>query len=490
MQIQRGVIPSMRNSFAKQLKIIALAFGALVVVAAILVLCRRHYLQYPADQRVNLHDKCYDSVFVGNYNTPGVDAETVALYFNWDPYVNTGNVDFFSDDFKTITKNTLYRYGNKRRVKNVIFFIDPLILYHSSDTQNYSNNIDKYIGSVVKDNPDVCFRSIFPCHSMEYYRQMGEEQYGDISIAYSAYAEALSGYDNMTFDFQGNQEWIYLNPNMFEDINADKMTKEAGLGLFLQSFTDFFVTPAADVETVADELLARIKNYDTDKYAAPDLSDTNLVVIGDSIFGNYGGKTSIQGALHDLTGMNVYVHAQGGMTASSKLVGEIMGGKLDVASIDEELKSADESSVIFLVEFGLNDFFEQYELDDPANPMNDETFAGGLRKGLGMIKEHYHNAKIIVTAPGYLANEDYFAETEGPLNNTLQAYRDTAKSVAETEEVYFYDLSERVKVNSANYAYYMDTHYDEIFCHYNENGRLLVARALADYINEMRVSQR
>lgn len=475
---------SKKKAFVK-LKKCAIAATILFGVVVIFLLCRFFFAKQQTEPAFSFDGEYFDSILLKNYDMPGADAETMAKYFAWNTYSASEYVDFLSKDFSDAMKESLRKHENEQNVENVLFLIDPLTLYHSGDKSEYKKDIDKYIGSIVGDNPNVKFRSIFPCHSMEYYQQMGEDVYDDIIEAYTVYAEVLSDYDNMLFDFQGNQEWVISNPNMFEDINADKMTEEAGLHLFLQTLSNFYVTDASRVDDEAGDLLTRIKDYDPEEYTAPDLSDLNMIVIGDSIFGNYSGKTSIQGVLHDFTGINVYVHATGGMTASSRLVGEIMGGNLDLSAIGSELASNDGSEALFVVEFGFNDYFEQFDPDDKSDPKNEETYAGALRVGIQKIKEHYPDALIIVTAPGYLANEKEYEQKEGPLNYTLQSYREAAKSVAESEEVYFYDFSERVDINSDNYAYYMEVNYDE-YCHYNENGRLLVAKELADYIETIR----
>lgn len=97
----------------------------------------------------------------------------------------------------------------------------------------------------------------------------------------------------------------------------------------------------------------------------PDLSDYDLVFFGDSVMGNYKDFASIPGVIGALTGAKVHNLAVGGSSATrsngeNASFNEVVENLLSTSS----LSLPDDDKLCFVINYGLNDYFEGYPLEN------------------------------------------------------------------------------------------------------------------------------
>lgn len=56
----------------------------------------------------------------------------------------------------------------------------------------------------------------------------------------------------------------------------------------------------------------------------------------------------------------------------------------------------------FVINYGLNDYFSGYAVDDPEDPYDTVTYCGALRTGIRSLQEAYPDALILLAAPNYI----------------------------------------------------------------------------------------
>ena len=137
-----------------------------------------------------------------------------------------------------------------------------------------------------------------------------------------------------------------------------------------------------------------------------------------------------------------------------------------------------------IINYGINDAF----LRVPAksdNPEDEYTYSGAMRRGIKMISEKYPDLKIIIPEITYTTliqegerDEYYDAKTA--------AYRDEYNEeliniAGEFDNVYYFKISDFMSINDNNFASYLC---DGI--HFNDLGKETYAKAIAEYMEEIK----
>jgi len=158
-----------------------------------------------------------------------------------------------------------------------------------------------------------------------------------------------------------------------------------------------------------------------------------VLLMGDSIFGQYRDETSVAYYLSEELGREVFNGAFGGScmamqnvendkyyymdafnfsNLSRAVAHQDFGVQQTVRTKDiptahfpevvDEMETIDMEQVEVLVLcYGLNDYMAGTPIEDPANPMNETTFCGALRQGVAEIKKSYPGIRIIVVSSTY-----------------------------------------------------------------------------------------
>lgn len=228
--------------------------------------------------------------------------------------------------------------------------------------------------------------------------------------------------------------------------------------------------------------------------------EAQYVFLGDSIYGNYRGDTSISGffgAKAEVTTLNV---GMGGTTASlmrdnprseisedsvslvtvaeaiygedysllhSSMATRRNGALTYFPQVIKDLEATDLSKTeVFIIEHALNDYFygrPVYEEDNDKSTYDLLSYYGSISYSIELIKAKYPDAKIILISPVYGQDD-------------LDEYCDAAEKIASLQGIYYFDAFHAGIVTPDNY---LEVTEDGI--HLNEIGREMYADSLYNY---------
>lgn len=136
----------------------------------------------------------------------------------------------------------------------------------------------------------------------------------------------------------------------------------------------------------------------------------------------------------------------------------------------------------FVVEYGINDFFQAVPLDNAEYYYDHHTYAGALRYSISNLQEISPDATVILCGPHYCQffNGKQFIGDGNVLHNgygTLFDYKGISQYVAKEQQVVFFDAYMDLGIDG-----YTAEEYLEDGVHLTEAGRQLYADALAKII--------
>jgi len=183
-----------------------------------------------------------------------------------------------------------------------------------------------------------------------------------------------------------------------------------------------------------------------------------IVVIGDSQFGNYKGYDGLAYQISQYCNANVYNLAIGGTTAAVQLtdgqdlstwgsdsglgmtyaiVGDVSSDFLQgISNIDYQRKvfaGCDFSKTdVFVVEYGVNDFMSKIPIDDSSNPS--KAYRSALETIIHRLRSTFPDVAIVICGPGYaqFLNNGTYVGDSNTLNygyGTLYDYACAAQNV-------------------------------------------------------------
>lgn len=236
----------------------------------------------------------------------------------------------------------------------------------------------------------------------------------------------------------------------------------------------------------------------------------DVLYFGDSVLAGWGNESNIAERLSEKSGLQVYNAAFGGMTMSASVNEDYISNPFSLytmVSMSEcvknndftpvslasrresektidywsdkaiELKEIDVSAVRYvIIEYGVNDYLIDVELENEADLYDITTFAGALRYSIDNVKKGIPGAEIIIESPIYvgLYNNSYEEDIR------LRKYIDVERKVASEKGVNFFDAYALSGITSDNSDMYLT---DKL--HTNDLGDDRVASALSDYIKTL-----
>lgn len=200
-----------------------------------------------------------------------------------------------------------------------------------------------------------------------------------------------------------------------------------------------------------------------------------VVIFGDSIFGQNRGEGSIAQRLQEQSGMKVLNGAFGGtcMARQNRAHAMDFGKKDDLSMVSlvravvsgdfsqqqsirseepsteyyeelvDELDRVDFDAVkIVILAFGINDYHSALSLDDPEDPLSETTYAGALRTVLLQLRSRYPGLRIILMTPTYswYLGRGETCEEFDPGGGVLERYVEKETEVAREYGVEILDL--------------------------------------------------
>lgn len=239
-----------------------------------------------------------------------------------------------------------------------------------------------------------------------------------------------------------------------------------------------------------------------------------IVVLGDSMFGQVRDDTAVSEQLSILLGQEVFNGALGG-TCISRIDAERRSAytkdSLSLAAISraaalndfgpqqativresatdyfpeviDTLEEIDFSQVdILLVQYGVNDYHAGVPLENPENPYDEYTFGGALRSALSFWQEAYPDIRIVLLTSTYTwyEYEGLTCEEKDEGGGILEDYVNEEIRIAEEMNLEILDLYHDLYPHAVWEDWKI---YTRDGLHPNEAGRQLLAEAIAAYLN-------
>lgn len=481
----------MKNLSKKTQYLILLAAVLVTLGAAYLI-----YLQTPSQKAKAASEKAFkncisefkkdsfDSVMISMFDIP-YTSENFEHFLAQNTYVFDESIKYSSEVSK-IPSVVDALAKNENTEKYVYLCIDPITLSEfAGDRKKIRSYISKNIGDPVFEHPEITFEFCFPYYNIAHYVSLSDEEISSFCVAASAFSNVVSDYPNALIDFPSDEPWLLENEYIFEEGSGCIPKADEIERVFANIFVDRNYAESADnIPAVTNNFISYLSSYSVEKNEYPDLSGKNIVILGDSIFAIAKDDTSIHSAFTNYSGADVICKAIGGSPASvveGSGLG-IFGGELnDLDSLKTEISGivGNGEETIFIIEFGLNDYFIGAKTENPDDKYDPSTYCGALRTGIEKLQKEYPGSPIIMMAPGYITVFDGEATSftgEGPV---LTDYRNSCRSVCEEYDLLLFDIESETGITAETEGVILA---DGV--HYNENGRLIIGKALLRFIDE------
>lgn len=375
--------------------------------------------------------------------------------------------------------------------------LDPELIWKeaSYDQGKWQENLEGYLMRIIDSHPETTFDIILPHPQLDYWTNKEEDKVDEAFRVYCNFVEIAEGRSNLRISFVGDQEWVICNRDNYTKpfvINGD-----VGKNIFLLTFCDgkYYIDSSSlkEKQKIFKELIR--KETDSPK-EYPDLSLYTVVFLGDSIFGIDRATTSIPSVVKSLSGAKVYNLGEGGLTATyleEKVSFLTLVSALETKELTEEIKSLgvaedllkflnrpkEKEALVFVINFGLNDYFQGQKVINEQKMSDTNTYAGGVKEGIERLKKAYPSCEIIVMGPTYTELFSEGTESMSEVGGRLTDYVEAAEAVAVKCGVNFKNNYVDLGVNRSNAKAYMDDG-----CHLNPNGRLIYGRQLVEFIDK------
>jgi len=422
-----------------------------------------------------------DRVFTGNYGI-----ESVILP---EKYTSIRK-------FKAYLTGTLASVDGDAFPHHLVIGIDPYSSFKQScsNKECFMNNLN-FINELAEKYPATAFYIYLPDDNAEKWTSLSEDELAQARLSYIYLVRCFEGHPNVFAYYHPYEEWYLYSGSIRNGTDNGMVREDIYTSMMYADISDHdlrYMLTTDNVNTRMDEVIDMARGYESvcDSYA--NLSDKKVIFLGDSVFGNYRNETSVSSFFADMTGAAVYNLGVGGRAginvadpssdvgiAFNYLLGKENISALEAACKDlpayssmrlagKELAGTDGDGFIFIMEYGLNDYF--------GGSLASE-YKEALTKLVNGIKSAYPKAEIVLLSPGYLSvfDEGMMIVEEG--GDTLPPFREATLTVAEETNVPVLSLTDDFGFTQETTGIYLLG--DGV--HYNEIGRYELAQTLARY---------
>ncbi|MBO4515608.1 MAG: SGNH/GDSL hydrolase family protein [Lachnospiraceae bacterium] len=322
---------------------------------------------------------------------------------------------------------------------------------------------------------------------------MKDPDWENTYAAYLDMVQKLVGKEKLSIYSFFAQEWLIADDDNYLD--GTLLTQRIAHILYIYADIDHRCDfRPENVTFFFTEFHSLLKESIWNGFSFPDLSSWEIIMLGDSVIGNYSEHDSIPELVASFSGAKTYNCGWGGASAAtrdsdscgSNMVKAFLSGDLSTIPNDVQAYSGmkafwNASSVgekqLFVLHFGLNDYFQAVPLDNPKDPKDVTTYCGALRSMIEMIQAARPDAKILLIAPNPVL---LFHYGKDPLSDEGAPLADYADAVLSLGESYGIPVLNDYEVLHPDTAYY----YLSGDVHPNEYGRYKIAKALIYRISD------
>lgn len=432
-------------------------------------------------------DAEYETYFLSMYDIRSYSDEILDYMTGEDTYIFSKYTSSKpSERYFDIFNALILKSGD---TKKVLWGIDPMIIYELTESDmGFRTYVDQHITRNVKNHPEITFRIFFPPHSLSYYSKYSEEEKSNIAKYYGFIVDDLKDYSNILWDFPGDIEWIYSNPYLFEKENDAETVADANISAFIgHLLSGSFASTSSGIGSRAGMLQKLVCEYKPEDSITSDLNNVNVVIFGDSIFDYTHNDTSIQDVLSNFSKADMLCYAICGTSAAESADGihEAFGGELkSITSLKNDIKAIDKPGdrLVFIIEFGINDYMYSLPLDNPEKQPEIHSYKGSIRYYVSELRKAYPGCEILLLSPGYIYVCDNGNQRILGNSPILSDYRKASTELAEELSVDRMDLTKLKSIPKESYRDYLVGD----MVHYNELGRLYIGKELIEFIAGMK----
>ena len=449
-------------------------------------------------EKYDLYDnlpKIDSSAFIAYTFDSNITDDVFTTYFGYEPFDVPGPIRSIRMMDEYISK-ILENCSDDDFPSYIVLGIDPYssFLQSCSNRELYLRNLD-FINEVASSHQNTTFFIILPEDHADKWNSLSQDAKADARLSYILLVRHLSDNFNIRFFYYSLEEWV-LYSECIRDTGAASPIQEGIyqhlLALDVSDPDSGFLMTKDTVNTLMDSMLESAYNYRNVRESYAELQNKKVFFLGDSIFGNFRDGTSVPAFFQDMTGAKVYNLGYGGMdsvglinpsgemgTAFSYLTERADRESFDYTFSDSvcysafrlaatDLAGTDGEDSVFIIEYGLNDYFNGVTVDEYDNALTQIVCA---------LQKAYPASEILILSPGYIHMYNNGEMSLSEYSSPLQEYRDAARTVAEENGCRFLSQTEDMIFTQEETDNYLLPDY----VHYNEKGRYLLAQELARY---------
>lgn len=426
----------------------------------------------------------YDSAFLSMHSPSGYTPEIFKEHLALNTIVSSYEIQSMDEMHRYLEKI----FSSNNTIGTVFLLLDPDMIWNSceKDGTRQATALQDGLFSFVSDHPDTVFKILLPYPSLDYWLSVDQTSIEKTLTVYQSFIEDSYNYTNILTYYMGFEKWLLVNPDNYVtdfDVN-DGIAKK----LFLTCFCDGVnqITPI-NGPALFDMFQELITAERTSPTVYPDLSDYCFCLFGDSILAYGEGTVSTPGYITGLSGALTYNYAVGGAPArafpdalSSFLSEDCVPEGDGTYRFSPEDADISDNKLCFLLLYGANDFFAGAAVDNPEDPYDTATYAGAMRNNLKELIPLFPDAEFVVLTPYYTSYFTGGTEHMSDIGGAFTDYVDTAIAVAQEFGIPYMDNYHNLGIDESTVGYYTADG-----CHPNENGRLLIAEHIVNFIDEM-----
>lgn len=484
----------------REKKRIALLLGISLLAASVvsvLIYAAFHLQKWKDIARISRES--YNGAFLAMYDISNYSEEDFATFRG----IPTLKANYSLESWRDLSKYMTEIFSSQNTITNVYLGLDPAVLWEKSGKNDvkWAKNLDKYLVPYVSARQDVFFEILLPSPSLQYWTGMKEEQMEEKLEAYYRLIEDMGVFSNVKIYFFGGEKWLIANPENYVDDTRTNI--QVSRNIFLHAFCDQDNQIVAEnASSIFSGLIDQVGRENKTPTVYPDLSDWCIVFFGDSIIAKYNESYSIPGVVSGLTGAETYNCCESGIPASENSLGVLSFNRMVTRFLEQDTAGLNDDSnyslglteytgtshegkkVCFVVEFGLNDYFIGFAVDNPEDKYDTGTYAGALRTGIRTLQDAYPEAEILLLAPTYTAQFSGGTEINSEKGGVLTDYVSMALNVSDEMGVYCLNNYVESGINADTYGQYLT---DGL--HPDESGSFLLGNGIIDFFGRTMIDE-